>query len=396
MGAAAAKLRDLRAGPLDASECAELKPVWGPFVDTFVATLHAQGAAVAPVDVDERTPRSPATPSAAHASTSTSYRRPSVERLVAIGDVHGDLAKTREAFRAAKLTNARDEWVGGTTTCVQVGDQLDRGKDEVAILHFLERLRGEARAAGGELVVMNGNHETLNVSGRYRYSLAEGNADFTRWRARQDIGKVLRANCGLAAGVCESRAGEAAKTDTLPSFVKEGEGDRWRALAPGAPLALRFLAHQPVVVAIGSTLFVHGGVLPEHVKYGLDTLNEEISQWIKRGKIKSAPPLSVQGRDSVVWARDYSHVQEHKCDCDLLEETLRMIPGVERVVVGHTIQHPHGITSACDGKVIRIDVGMSKGCVDAKPEELEILKDGESIAKMKLGDDGETVETTTL
>ena len=92
MGAAAAKLRDLRAGPLDASECAELKPVWGPFVDTFVATLHAQGAAVAPVDVDERTPRSPATPSAAHASTSTSYRRPSVERLVAIGDVHGDLA----------------------------------------------------------------------------------------------------------------------------------------------------------------------------------------------------------------------------------------------------------------------------------------------------------------
>lgn len=98
----------------------------------------------------------------------------------------------------------------------------------------------------------------------------------------------------------------------------------------------------------------------------------------------------------MVWARDYSHVQEHKCDCDLLEETLRMIPGVERVVVGHTIQHPHGITSACDGKVIRIDVGMSKGCVDAKPEALEILKDGESIAKMKLGDDGETVETTTL
>jgi len=325
---------------------------------------------------------------------STSYRRPSVERLVAIGDVHGDLDKTREAFRAARLTNERDEWIGGTTTCVQVGDQLDRGKDEVAILHFLERLRAEARNAGGELIVMNGNHETLNVAGRYRYALTEGSADFARWRARQDIGKALKANCGLSAGLCETRIGEAAKSDTLPSFVKEHERDRWRALAPGAPLTLRFLAHQPVVVAVGSTLFVHGGVLPEHVQYGLDSLNAEISTWMKQGKIKNAPPMSVQGRDSLVWARDYSHVQEHKCDCDLLKETLKMIPGVDRVVVGHTIQHPHGITSACDGKVIRVDVGMSKGCVDAKPEALEILRDGEVLTKLKLGDDGQTVMET--
>jgi hypothetical protein len=38
----------------------------------------------------------------------------------------------------------------------EVGDQLDRGGDEVAILYMLERLRREAREAGGELIVMNG------------------------------------------------------------------------------------------------------------------------------------------------------------------------------------------------------------------------------------------------
>ena len=32
----------------------------------------------------------------------------------------------------------------------QVGDQLDRGDDEIPILFFLERLKREARAAGGE------------------------------------------------------------------------------------------------------------------------------------------------------------------------------------------------------------------------------------------------------
>ena len=37
-----------------------------------------------------------------------------------------------------------------------MGDQLDRGGDEVAILYMLERLRREAREAGGELIVMNG------------------------------------------------------------------------------------------------------------------------------------------------------------------------------------------------------------------------------------------------
>jgi len=380
MGGAIAKFR---AGPLDAPECAELKPHWGGFVDTFVNTLHAQGAAVS------------ITPGPSDVDNAGSFQRPAVGRLMAIGDVHGDLEKTRESFRAASLTNERDEWIGGTATCVQVGDQLDRGKDEVAILHFLERLRGEAKAAGGELIVMNGNHETLNVSGRFRYSLEQGNADFTRWKARQDIGKALRASCGLSAGMCETRVGEAALAGALPPYVKPSEGDRWRALAPGAPLTMRFLAHQPVVVSVGNTLFVHGGVLPEHVTFGLDALNAEISNWMKSGKSKGMPPLSVQGKDSLVWARHYSHPAEHRCDCDLLKETLAMIPGVERVVVGHTIQHPHGITSACDGKVIRVDVGMSKGCVDAKPEALEILNNGESISKCTIDADG-VVTTSAL
>lgn len=45
---------------------------------------------------------------------------------------------------------------------VQVGDQLDRGPDEIAILYFLERLKAEARLAGGALYVLNG--ERRNTS----------------------------------------------------------------------------------------------------------------------------------------------------------------------------------------------------------------------------------------
>jgi len=55
----------------------------------------------------------------------------------------------------------------------QVGDQLDRGGNEVAILYFLERISAEAKKEGGAVVTMNGNHETLNVAARYRYATVE-------------------------------------------------------------------------------------------------------------------------------------------------------------------------------------------------------------------------------
>ena len=45
---------------------------------------------------------------------------PAAARLVAIGDLHGDMGKTRRAFRIAGLIDANDRWTGGTTTAVQV------------------------------------------------------------------------------------------------------------------------------------------------------------------------------------------------------------------------------------------------------------------------------------
>ena len=44
-----------------------------------------------------------------------------------------------------------------------------------------------------------------------------------------------------------------------------------------------------------------------------------------------------------------------------------MIPGAQRMVVGHTIQGA-GINTACDDRVYRIDVGLSRGCGNGNPE----------------------------
>lgn len=45
---------------------------------------------------------------------------PAPERLIAVGDIHGDIAKARAALRIANVIDENDEWVGGETVVVQV------------------------------------------------------------------------------------------------------------------------------------------------------------------------------------------------------------------------------------------------------------------------------------
>ena len=46
---------------------------------------------------------------------------PMPKRIVAVGDLHGDIHATREALRLAGVLHIkRDEWIGGDTFLVQV------------------------------------------------------------------------------------------------------------------------------------------------------------------------------------------------------------------------------------------------------------------------------------
>ncbi len=73
-------------------------------------------------------------------------RYPAAERIVAIGDLHGDLEVTQRVLRLAGAIDENDRWIGGDLVVVQTGDQLDRGDDERAILDLFARLRDEAEA----------------------------------------------------------------------------------------------------------------------------------------------------------------------------------------------------------------------------------------------------------
>lgn len=77
--------------------------------------------------------------------------------------------------------------------------------------------------------------------------------------------------------------------------------------------------------------------------------------------------------NSVVWNRQFGKESfktpgEMERNCRALEQALQMA-GAKRMVVGHTPQL-EGCNAQCEGRVWRIDVGLSRGVLGSSPQVL--------------------------
>jgi len=314
----------------------------------FVLLLSSVSPACTKTEPERAAPRASLPPAAERAlplETDTSFRFPAAERLVAIGDLHGDVAATKRALRLAGATDEQDRWKGGKLVVVQTGDQLDRGDDEPDILELLERLATEAKAAGGAVHVLNGNHEVMNVQGDFRYVTEDGFQDYAKTPG----------------------SGHEREIEHLPP---ESRGRASAFLSGGS--AARRLAERPVVIQVGDSVFAHGGVRERHVDYGIGRINREARQWMQASAAAPAPEI-LTNEQAPTWARLYSDGPPSAAACAELSRVLARL-SAKRLVVGHTVQQ-QGINSACDGKVWRIDVGLSKHYGNNPASVLEISGD---------------------
>lgn len=273
---------------------------------------------------------------------------------------------------AGILDPATHRWSGGSSFVVQVGDIFDRGGNEIKLIYLLHRLKHEATLAGGNLVTILGNHEVMNMNNDFRYVTREGLMEFERWGWWFKKGMDMKKLGGdedvrdVFDGLPESFRG-------VDKEYWNGFRARMAALRPKGPIAGRFLQDYQTVAVVGDSVFVHGGLLKEHVQYGLEKINSEARDWIRGSsttKTNSCPDYLLGG-SSVVWLRKFSYGSN--CDCEQLQSILSLIPGAARMVMGHTIQR-EGINSVCDNQALRIDVGLSKGCGNGIPEVLEITR----------------------
>lgn len=270
---------------------------------------------------------------------------PPKKRIIVIGDIHGDYKLTLMCLSEMKLINNKGDWCGGSTWVVQMGDQVDRGgrgqfindeNSDIRIINLFEKLNNQAVKTGGAVISLLGNHELMNVMGNYNYVSPLGISEF---------------------GGCYKR---------------------YEYFKPGG-MVCQLLKKRPVIIKIGSYVFVHAGIKKETIKnYSFDSINNMMKRFLT-GDIdlinnKSFIDLFI-GPDSLLWSREFSKNNFNMYKCNNLLKTLKC----NGIVVGHTIQY--NINTKFN-KIWFVDTGMSEAFGKGSHknmELLEIINDGKII-----------------
>ena len=273
---------------------------------------------------------------------------PSVEKIYAIGDIHGDFNALTLCLKKANLIDNNYHWCGGKAHVVQVGDILDRKirdveysdeDSEFKIISLICNLQLESYVAGGGFHPVIGNHEIMNVLGIFDYVSPLGMKHFKDCNGRLNYFRVGGVFCKyLACG--------------------------WNP-----------------IVKIGDFIFCHGGINTTIAnKYSIQDIN-----YIMRDTLygnsnhiqqKYFAELFLMN-DSILWNRDYSCELSKSIENIKLKNlncVLNKYNG-SYLIVGHTPQE-NGIKNRFNGKVFCVDTGMSEafGKKNNKNERIHYLE----------------------
>jgi hypothetical protein len=294
------------------------------------------------------------------------------QRIVAVGDLHGDYDAWIAIARAAHIIDQSNHWAGGTSTLVQLGDVTDRGPDSVKIIRNLQQLQREAPRTGGSVVVILGNHEAMNLLGDLRYTTPGEFTAFSDSRStarRERLYMTLRKQLEAEARKLNPGARPSLVRDEWLARTPLGWAEHRAAWAPSGELG-RWAAANPAVVKIGTTLFAHGGLSAEYALFGIDEinrrarvammaaddtpasiLNDPLGPLWYRGLVTRDPKVDPDGAAAAVTKPRLPIDQE-------LAQVLAAT-GAKRIVVGHTPVRS-GVIIADGGRLIRADSAISR------------------------------------
>jgi hypothetical protein len=273
-----------------------------------------------------------------------------VDRVVAIGDIHGDFERFTTVLRSASLIDEDGNWTGGMTHLVQVGDLLDRGPDSRKALDLLMKLEPQAAKAGGYIHALIGNHEAMNVSGDFRYVPP---ADYESFRTPESE-KLRDTAYKEVAKQSPGGNGDDAFRQKWDAEHPLGYFER-RALFGPDGIYGKWIRSHNAVIKIDDSIFLHGGISPKYAGYSLKKINDHVREELD-------DPRNPQGgivtdRDGPLWYRGLAEGDE-----DALEGHVKKVLknyGVKRIVIGHTFTDG-AVTPRFDGRVLLIDIGLAR------------------------------------
>ncbi|MDH5622606.1 MAG: metallophosphoesterase [Gammaproteobacteria bacterium] len=324
---------------------------------------------------------------------SADWRFENVDRVVAISDIHGAYDAMVTTLKNAKVLADDLSWSGGKTNLVIVGDILDRGPQSRAAMDLLMRIEVEAEQAGGRVLVLIGNHESMILTGDMRYVSAP---EYEAFAGDEDP---------------EERA------EWFAKYVEQqgGSEDELRAKFdkkfPPGYFAMRrafradghygqWLLQKNIIGVINGTAFVHGGLSPEIARIGVAGVNEglqrELVEFVKvlailtdagillptdshydyaailgnympsladDAELLQAIKTAIRLNDSELLAPNGPLWYRSNANCQTIIEEGRLAAvleaiDVDRLVIGHTPTPNRQILQRFGGQLIEIDTGM--------------------------------------
>lgn len=246
-----------------------------------------------------------------------------INRIVIIGDIHGDIKRFKEILIDSQIINDNFEWIANppNTIVVQLGDQVDslnRNTNEnwevlndYEMIYFTEHLNNIAKIKGGRCISLIGNHELMNVIGDFSY---------VSNKSKNDLRNII--------------------------------------FKPKGSLAL-ILANRPLIIKINDLLFCHAKLEMKHYELlkknnkDLFYINDIWYNYLTYGKVKLEDKEILDqiiiGNQGILWNRNENNQNE--------TAELFKILGVSYMFLGHT---PLPKIAFLDNQIIYCDTGISR------------------------------------
>ncbi|MBN1410637.1 MAG: metallophosphoesterase [Spirochaetales bacterium] len=168
--------------------------------------------------------------------------KPVPKRIVAIGDIHGDIEALGSILYDRKLINKKGEWTGARTHLVLTGDLIG-GHNTRLVIQFVMRLEDEAEKSGGDVHSLIGNHDILMLCRNQKKQ--EGNTLFDKFPVSGEGGHSIR-----------------------EAFSRNTREADW-------------LRHRNTIIKIGRIIFTHAGLNEWVLTNSIGRVNATVRAWIR-------------------------------------------------------------------------------------------------------------------
>ncbi len=246
-----------------------------------------------------------------------------VSKMLILSDIEGNFEAFRKLLQANHVIDDNFNWTFEKNHLVLVGDFVDRGTMVTEVLWLIYSLEEKARAAGGYVHYILGNHEIMNMSNDLRY-----------------VQNRYMRNAALM------------NKSYMQLFGPDAEIGRW-------------LATKNVTERVGDILFMHGGISQyvNMMNISLKELNDLVRPFYTDTTYEySDKRLNILYSDvGPFWYRGYYTGQ--KATMAQIDSTLNVY-GVRYISTGHTIV-ANEIRSFYDGKLFDTDVHHAAGHSEA-------------------------------